>query len=61
MAPLKPEGKLPPPLSGPTDRARGRAVWLPPVLRSSGSGRASASCPAADLRLRHTADMSNAR
>eukprot|EP00966_Prymnesium_polylepis_P305908 7069297-Prymnesium_polylepis.1 len=51
----------PPPLSGPTNKALGRAAWLPPVLRSNGSGRASALCPAADQRLWHTTDMSNAR
>ena len=61
MAPLKPGGKCPPPLSGPTNRAPGRAAWLPPVLRSNGSGGASASCSAADLRLWHTTDMSNVR
>eukprot|EP00966_Prymnesium_polylepis_P295328 6819872-Prymnesium_polylepis.1 len=56
MAPLKPEKKMTSPLSGPTDRAPGRATWLPPVVRSNAepAGRASASCPAADLRLWHT-------
>eukprot|EP00966_Prymnesium_polylepis_P270076 6239126-Prymnesium_polylepis.1 len=38
MAPLGPEEKSPPPLSGPTDRAPGRAEWLLPVVRSNGDG-----------------------
>eukprot|EP00966_Prymnesium_polylepis_P333094 7388562-Prymnesium_polylepis.1 len=31
----------PPPLSGPTDRAPGRAAWLTPVVRSNASAHLS--------------------